>query len=971
MKVRTGIIIAAAVVVGVGGIGYGLYYISRSQQTPVEVAPVSNISLDDTWVTYDDSMSGTVTSKVSQNVSLDSEHEVDEVYVREGQHVKEGDPLFSYDMTLEEIELEAQEIELQSLQLQLSKYQKDLTKYQNTPATATLEEVDYDDLSESAEEAPAAEEAYEEPAQPEAAEAPQPVEEAAPEEPAVSVEEPAAEPVAEPAQDSAVNEPEENDNSSTVSDASSGEDAYEEDVVNEEAETEQSESTNDEDAVYRNAVMQFESLMMSVEMFLDANGNLDYNSSVVSALYNALDFFQNNLANNVQQETFNENGETYVQTSYELKKEVVHALSDAELAELKDYVSRMFSYIATYEAQPAALSAQPEVPAETLAEETEEETELLTEEESEEEESESEETEMQIAMFSFVTVQDELTSDEGTEEEPPKDSSLSREYEAESEVSIPASDRTDEGYTFEFWQSSLSYVTIEDPFSETARFKVPADDLTLTAVYTKTDSEEDIAGSSVTTFIDWVDYIHDVPSTQAPDETNLLKAMEYYLEYLSTENPLPEGTTINDLTIEELLGSYYDLELDEAVKDYLNNLESEDLEALLIKLGIDTEDLDEEDYTQEVVNKLQSMYKNICMEYCIYQLSNQYDEIAALQKNQSRTDEESEELDRLLDEFKQNLDKVYSEYLKLDEDSINSVLKNLLQEFYDKFYPETEPDSDEEVLEDLEDLLDELLDDYWGDYDWDEGEEEEYTAEELEEMIAELERQIKETELSIKECELNLEQAQRVVDERIVTSELDGTVVSIGDTGEDSDDEYFVKVTDMVGLYAKGVISELLLDTVNLGDVVSGISDDGQSFTAVIKDIADYPDADGADYTYGTGNTNTSYYTFSALIDDPDGIEEGSAELTLSTALADDSHSIWLDTYMVRTDAAGNNYVYVEGDNGELETRYVTTGAVDSDWAIEITAGLSRSDNIAFPYGDNVFEGAPTKEVSNLDSMYE
>lgn len=46
------------------------------------------------------SLEGIITSDVSQKVQLSENQIVQEVFVQEGQEVKEGTPLFSYDMTL-------------------------------------------------------------------------------------------------------------------------------------------------------------------------------------------------------------------------------------------------------------------------------------------------------------------------------------------------------------------------------------------------------------------------------------------------------------------------------------------------------------------------------------------------------------------------------------------------------------------------------------------------------------------------------------------------------------------------------------------------------------------------------------------------------------------------------------------------------------------------------------------------------
>ena len=47
---------------------------------------------------------GTVTSQVAQTITLNEEYQIDKIYVSAGDTVKEGTPLFSYDMTLPELE---------------------------------------------------------------------------------------------------------------------------------------------------------------------------------------------------------------------------------------------------------------------------------------------------------------------------------------------------------------------------------------------------------------------------------------------------------------------------------------------------------------------------------------------------------------------------------------------------------------------------------------------------------------------------------------------------------------------------------------------------------------------------------------------------------------------------------------------------------------------------------------------------
>ena len=259
--------------------------------------------------------------------------------------------------------------------------------------------------------------------------------------------------------------------------------------------------------------------------------------------------------------------------------------------------------------------------------------------------------------------------------------------------------------------------------------------------------------------------------------------------------------------------------------------------------------------------------------------------------------------------------------------------------------------------------------DDWGGFDdfGDEG----YTASELREMIEEKEYEIKTCKLDIRETELNLKSRKRVLDGKVVRSTLDGTVVGIGTADGESDDDYFVKVTNQTGLYAKGSMNELALEKIHVGDTISGMmTNTGISFTAEIKEISSYPDPNGGNMSFGTENTNASYYPFFAKIDDVEGIEEGEAEIQLSGTLTTNSDGIYLEKYFVRTESDGRSYVYMQGPDGKLKKQYIQTGKTIYSYAIEIVSGLELTDRIAFPYGKNVVEGADTKEVDALQDAY-
>ncbi len=254
----------------------------------------------------------------------------------------------------------------------------------------------------------------------------------------------------------------------------------------------------------------------------------------------------------------------------------------------------------------------------------------------------------------------------------------------------------------------------------------------------------------------------------------------------------------------------------------------------------------------------------------------------------------------------------------------------------------------------------------WAD-DWGGG----YTAEELAEAIANQEKSIKECKLQIREAELEVKEYEKILDGRIVLASMDGIVTSAGTMEEEPDSGPFILISGKAGLYVKGTISEMELDTLKVGDTITGMSyDTGSEFIAEITEISPYPsDTDNVwYYGMGSGNTNSSYYPFYAFIENAEGIEvDSSVDLTLPAA-AESASSISLDSYYVRTDSNGKSYCYVMGDDGLLEKRYIKTGS-NTYGTIEIRSGLEEDDYIAFPYGDQVKEGAETVIVSSLSAL--
>ena len=242
-----------------------------------------------------------------------------------------------------------------------------------------------------------------------------------------------------------------------------------------------------------------------------------------------------------------------------------------------------------------------------------------------------------------------------------------------------------------------------------------------------------------------------------------------------------------------------------------------------------------------------------------------------------------------------------------------------------------------------------------------------FTAAQIAQMRTEQEKTIKDLEFSIKMAEAEYKIAQTEVSDGNVYAQIDGVVVSLL-TQEEAEmmQMPLLKVSAGGGFYVEGTVSELDRDTLVIGQEVT-VNDwsTGMMYTGYIESLGDYPSADG--YWNGMGNPTASYYPFRVFVEESADLQSGSY-VSILFAAADAQHGVYLENPFIRTEG-GRSYVYVRGEDGKLEQRFVTTGK--SLWGsyTEILEGLGEEDFIAFPYGKNVKSGAETVE-SDLSVLY-
>ena len=242
-----------------------------------------------------------------------------------------------------------------------------------------------------------------------------------------------------------------------------------------------------------------------------------------------------------------------------------------------------------------------------------------------------------------------------------------------------------------------------------------------------------------------------------------------------------------------------------------------------------------------------------------------------------------------------------------------------------------------------------------------------YTSAQIAEMRAEQEKTIRDLEFQVKMAEADYQIMQTEVSDGNVYAQFDGEVVSVlGEEEAKLNNQPLIKVSGGGGFYVQGSVSELDRDSLQIGQEVT-VNDwnTGTVHTGYIESIGDYPTGEGG--WYGTGNPNVSYYPFTVFIDgEADFMEHSYVSIMYSAGEV--TNGIYLENPFLRTED-GQSYVYVQGEDGKLEKRVVTTGKSLWDSYTEILSGLSETDLVAFPYGKNVKAGAETVE-GDMSDLY-
>ena len=245
-----------------------------------------------------------------------------------------------------------------------------------------------------------------------------------------------------------------------------------------------------------------------------------------------------------------------------------------------------------------------------------------------------------------------------------------------------------------------------------------------------------------------------------------------------------------------------------------------------------------------------------------------------------------------------------------------------------------------------------------------------YSAKDIAEMRKEKEKDVKEGTLDYKLAEVSLKEIKLAMSDGMVRSKIDGVIKTVRDPNEAyKNSEALVVVSGGGGYLVNISVSELELSTVAVGDEVEieSFNNDAQSYYGKITSISDFPSSSSD--MWSMGNPYASFYPCVISADEDAEMRDGDyVSVKYNYGQAQNEESFILEKMYVRSDNGGR-YVYKAGENGTLTKTYIMTGKSPDSYNVEVTGGISENDYIAFPYGSDVEEGAPT-EITGSEELY-
>lgn len=239
-----------------------------------------------------------------------------------------------------------------------------------------------------------------------------------------------------------------------------------------------------------------------------------------------------------------------------------------------------------------------------------------------------------------------------------------------------------------------------------------------------------------------------------------------------------------------------------------------------------------------------------------------------------------------------------------------------------------------------------------------------YTRQELAQMIKDTQQELASLDIDLRAARLTYQKDQMVSETGEITAYIDGTVSEVKDAASITNGETLITVKGTENFTVTAYISEMRMSTLSIGDMLDVYTyESGNSVTATVSEIGTSP-VQGY-FSYGEENPNNSYYPVTATVDDTEAeltVGEWCQVTVMSSGDEASAEAMYVPMMYIRSDNGGD-YVMIAGENDRLVKRYVTLGKALWGSYYEIRSGLTLEDEIAFPYGKTVKEGAPLNHL--------
>lgn len=171
-----------------------------------------------------------------------------------------------------------------------------------------------------------------------------------------------------------------------------------------------------------------------------------------------------------------------------------------------------------------------------------------------------------------------------------------------------------------------------------------------------------------------------------------------------------------------------------------------------------------------------------------------------------------------------------------------------------------------------------------------------------------------------------------------ITADFAGRVnkVSVEEGDEVTPGTELVQIADFTHMLVSFRVDEYDISDVSVGQACTvTVTSLEKTFESTIAAI-DYISASGG---------NVAYYTATAYVDVDDATVLPGMQVTVSITQEEAKDVVILKVDAVSFDVTNQAFVWIKGDSGELEQKYITTGVSNGNY-IEVTEGLSDGDEV-------------------------